>query len=94
MRLTALDSAAARVTKVYTFHRGSYLVDVAYEIENLGKTAILPSAYYQFVRDSAPVAGSSKFVPTFTGPAVYTEQEKFEKIRVCRHREEQSQTAG
>ena len=80
VRLTALDSAAARVTKVYTFHRGSYLVDVAYEIENLGKTAILPSAYYQFVRDSAPVAGSSKFVPTFTGPAVYTEKEKFEKI--------------
>jgi len=80
VRLTALDSAAARVTKVYTFHRGNYLVDVAYEIENLGKTALLPSAYYQFVRDSVPVSGSSKFVPTFTGPAVYTEQEKFKKI--------------
>jgi YidC/Oxa1 family membrane protein insertase len=80
VRLTALDSPAARVTKVYTFHRDSYLVDVAYEIENLGKTTVLPSAYYQFVRDSAPVAGSSKFVPTFTGPAVYTEQEKFKKI--------------
>jgi YidC/Oxa1 family membrane protein insertase len=80
VRLTALDSSTARVTKIYTFHRGSYLVDVAYEIENLGKTALLPSAYYQFERDSVPVAGSSKFVPTFTGPAVYTEQEKFKKI--------------
>ena len=80
VRLTALDSSAARVTKVYTFHRASYLVDVAYEIENLGKTALLPSAYYQFMRDSVPVSGSSKFVPTFTGPAVYTEQEKFKKI--------------
>jgi YidC/Oxa1 family membrane protein insertase len=80
VRLTALDSTVARVTKVYTFHRGSYLVDVAYEIENLGKTALLPSAYYQFQRDSVPVSGTSKFVPTFTGPAVYTEQEKFKKI--------------
>ncbi|MBI5890511.1 MAG: membrane protein insertase YidC [Nitrosomonadales bacterium] len=80
VRLTALDSSAARVTKVYTFHRGNYLVDVAYEIENLGAAAMLPSAYYQFVRDSAPVSGSSKFVPTFTGPAVYTELEKFQKI--------------
>ena len=81
VRLTALESDTARVTKVYTFHRASYLVDVAYEIENLGKTALLPSAYYQFVRDSVPVAGSSKFVPTFTGPAVYTEQDKFQKIQ-------------
>jgi YidC/Oxa1 family membrane protein insertase len=80
VRLTAVDSSTARVTKVYTFHRASYVVDVVFEIENLGNTAILPSAYYQFVRDSVPVAGSSKFVPTFTGPAVYTEQEKFKKI--------------
>jgi YidC/Oxa1 family membrane protein insertase len=80
VRLTALESTVARVTKVYTFHRGNYQVDVAYEIENLGKVALLPSVYYQFVRDSVPVAGSSKFVPTFTGPAVYTDEEKFKKI--------------
>ncbi len=80
VRLTAIETGEARVTKVYTFHRESYLVDVAYEIENIGKTALLPSAYFQLVRDSVPVGGSSKFVPTFTGPAVYTEQEKFQKI--------------
>ncbi len=80
VRLTALESSEARVTKVYTFHRGTYLVDVSYEIENIGKTALLPSAYFQLVRDSEAVGGSSKFVPTFTGPAIYTEQEKFQKI--------------
>ena len=80
VRLTALNTGDTHVTKVYTFHRDSYLVDVSYEINNLGKTAILPSAYYQFVRDSVPVGGSSQFVPTFTGPAIYTEQEKFQKI--------------
>ncbi len=81
VRLTAIESNAARVIKVYTFHRNNYLIDVSYEINNIGTTALLPSAYYQLVRDSAAVAGSSKFVPTFTGPVVYTEQEKFQKIQ-------------
>ena len=80
IRLTALASEDASVTKVYTFHRGSYLVEVAYEIANHGTTALLPSAYFQLVRDSIPAGGGSKFVPTFTGPAVYTDQEKFKKI--------------
>lgn len=80
VRLTAIEAGEARVTKVYTFHRASYLVDVAYEIENISQTALLPSAYFQLVRDSVPAGGSSKFVPTFTGPAVYTDQEKFKKI--------------
>jgi YidC/Oxa1 family membrane protein insertase len=81
VRLTALDTPSARVTKIYTFHRGSYLIDVTYEIENLGTTAITPSAYFQLVRDSTPVARASRLVPTtFTGPAVYTDQDKFEKI--------------
>jgi YidC/Oxa1 family membrane protein insertase len=80
VRLTALDSSEARVSKVYSFHRASYLVDVSYEIENKSKAALLPSAYFQLVRDSEAVGGTSKFVPTFTGPAVYTEQEKFQKI--------------
>jgi YidC/Oxa1 family membrane protein insertase len=81
VRLTALNTGDASVTKVYTFHRGSYLVDVSYEITNLGKEPLPASAYFQLVRDSTPVEGSSKFVPTFTGPAVYTEQDKFQKIK-------------
>jgi YidC/Oxa1 family membrane protein insertase len=80
VRLTAPEANGARVSKVYTFHRASYVVDVAYEIENRGTTALLPSAYFQLVRDSESADGSSKFVPTFTGPAVYTDLEKFQKI--------------
>jgi YidC/Oxa1 family membrane protein insertase len=75
-----VTSGDARVAKVYTFHRASNLIDVSYEIENHGKTALLPSAYFQLVRDSAVVGGKSTFVPTYTGPAVYTDLEKFQKI--------------
>lgn len=80
VRLTANDTGEAQVTKVYTFHRGSYLIDVGYEIANKSSAELLPSAYFQLVRDSTPVSGTSKFVPTYTGPAIYTDQEKFKKI--------------
>jgi YidC/Oxa1 family membrane protein insertase len=80
VRLTAQNTGEASVTKIYTFHRGSYLVNVSYEISNHGATVLTPSAYFQLVRDSVAISGSSKFVPTFTGPAVYTEQDKFKKI--------------
>ncbi len=80
VKLSALNTEGARVTKTYTFHRASYLVDVAYEIENKGASAITPSAYFQLVRDSTLPEGASVFVPTYTGAAVYTDLEKYLKI--------------
>lgn len=68
------------VSKVLTFHRGSYLIDVSYEIENTGTSPIAASAYFQLVRDDSVPGGASKLVPTYTGPAIYTDQEKFQKI--------------
>lgn len=80
VRLLATEAATAKVAKTYVFHRGSYVIDVGYEIENSGTTPLSPSAYFQFVRDTTPPEGGSQFVPTYTGPAVYTEQEKFQKV--------------
>jgi len=80
VRLNAEGGAALKVTKVITFHKGSYLVDVAYELENTGQQPATASSYYQLVRDSAPLAGSSMLLPTYVGAAVYTDQEKFQKV--------------
>lgn len=80
VRMKSMDAANARVTKVYTFYRSSYIVDVGYEIENTGNSPLAPSAYFQLVRDKMPPDGDTKFVPTYTGAAVYTEQEKFQKV--------------
>jgi YidC/Oxa1 family membrane protein insertase len=78
--LTVKLVANNSVTKTLTFHRGSYLIDVAYEIENTSANPITPSAYFQLVRDESVPAGDSKLVPTYTGPAIYTDQEKFQKV--------------
>ncbi|HET9700769.1 MAG TPA: membrane protein insertase YidC, partial [Burkholderiales bacterium] len=80
VRLKAPESAGPKVTKVYTFRRGSYLVDVHYEIENGGSAAVTAHGYFQFLRDGNPAPGDTKMVPTYTGAAVYTEQGKFQKV--------------
>ncbi len=67
------------VDKVYTFHRGSYVIDVSYQINNGSAAAITPTAYYQIVHDSESKQGSM-MMPTFTGGAYFTEVDKFKKI--------------
>ena len=68
------------VDKIYTFHRGSYVIDVNYQINNGSGAAITPSVYYQIVHDSKSKQGSA-MMPTFTGGAYFTEADKFKKIK-------------
>ena len=80
LKLEAPSESGVKVNKVYTFTRGSYLISVAYEISNGSQKAIVPHAYYQLQRDTQAPAGESSMVSTFTGPAQYTDQGKFQKI--------------
>jgi|APCry1669188970_1035186.scaffolds.fasta_scaffold00006_139 YidC/Oxa1 family membrane protein insertase len=81
VRLFAEGAAGVKVIKLLTFHRGSYVIDISYEIQNDSAAQISnTSAYFQFTRDEVTPAGGSKMVPTYTGAAVYTEKEKFQKV--------------
>ena len=80
VRLAAPAAESVQVTKVYRFRRGSYLIDVGFEIANAGAAAIQPYAYFQLVRDDKPPAGDSAMMPTFTGVALYTDKDKFQKL--------------
>jgi len=80
VRLIAETDSTLKVAKLITFHKGSYLVDVAYELENTGQQAATASSYFQLIRDSAALTGSSMFLPTYVGAAVYTDKEKFQKV--------------
>jgi len=79
VRLEAVTDGV-KVTKVYTFRKGSFLVDVGYEIHNGSAKAIAPHAYFQLARDDKAPAGESSMVSVYTGPALYTEQDKFHKL--------------
>jgi YidC/Oxa1 family membrane protein insertase len=86
VRLTASTPEGAQVTKSYTFHRGSYEIDLAYEVKNATSQAIPAVAYFQFLRDGNPpsqeAAQTSHFggVSTFTGAGIYTDESKYVKL--------------
>ena len=75
------EQDGVRLTKTYTFKRGSYVVDVDQKVTNLSHEPINASLYLQLLRDSERPEGQSRFISTFTGPAVYSEQDKFQKIK-------------
>jgi len=82
LRLRAPEQNGVQVTKVMTFHRGSYLIDVAYEIVNESGQPISPHAYFQLTRDGNPAEQVEAFgVTTFTGPAFFTDANKFQKVQ-------------
>ena len=76
----AATQGNVELVKTYVFHRGHYGIDVKHEVRNKGNVAISPSVYMQLTRDDSKVATDSSFYNTFTGPAAYTDSEKFQKI--------------
>jgi len=80
IRLEATTENGVKVAKILTFKRGSYVIDVAWEIVNGSDKALAPHAYFQLQRDDVSPAGETKMVSTFTGPAVYTEADKYQKV--------------
>jgi YidC/Oxa1 family membrane protein insertase len=81
VKLAATAANGDRVVETYTFHRGSYLIDVAYDITNAGATPLTPSAYFQFTRDTKSAVTHHSMAPSsFVGPVVYNETDKYKKI--------------
>ena len=75
------EQNGVRLTKTYTFKRGSYVVDVNQKVTNLTNEPIDASLYLQLLRDSSRPEGQSRFISTFTGPAVYSQDDKFQKLK-------------
>jgi YidC/Oxa1 family membrane protein insertase len=74
------EQGGVKLIKTYTLARGSYAVAVKHEVVNNASAAVLPQLYLQLVRDGNKPPGESSFYSTFTGPAVYTEAQKYQKV--------------
>lgn len=81
VRLVAPEENGVQVAKIYTFHRGSYVIDVQFEVQNKSEETVRPFAYFQILRDNIAPAGGTMMIPTYLGAAIYTEDEKFQKIQ-------------
>jgi YidC/Oxa1 family membrane protein insertase len=80
VKLEAVAPDGTKATKIITLRRGSYVIDVRHEVTNAGTAPLAGHAYYQLTRDGKSPAGDTAMLQTYTGAAVYTDQEKFLKV--------------
>ena len=80
LQFTSVDVGGIKLVKTYTIRRGAYDIAVKHTLTNTSAAPIAPQLYLQLVRDGNKPAGESSFYSTFTGPAVYTEVKKYQKV--------------
>jgi len=80
LRFESVPVGEVKLVKTYIVKRGSYAIEVKHDITNASSAAISPQLYVQLVRDGNKPEGESSFYSTFTGPAVFTTQKKYQKI--------------
>ena len=69
-----------KLIKTFTLSPDQYYVDIKHTVINETKETVSPKLYVQIIRDGNKPDGESDFYSTFTGPAVYTQEKKYEKI--------------
>ena len=80
VRLEARSGDGVTVAKILTFNRGSYRIDMAQEVSNGTGAPLSTHAYFQLTRDGKSPGGDPYMAQSYTGAAVYTEQDKFQKV--------------
>ena len=80
LTFTSEPVGGIQLTKTYTLARGSYALQVQHTLTNTSAEAVAPQLYVQLVRDGNKLPGESSFYSTFTGPAVYTDAKKYQKV--------------
>ena len=80
LRFESAEVGGVKLIKTYTLTRGSYAVSVKHEVLNVGTSPVAPQLYLQLVRDGNKPPGESSFYSTFTGPAIYTQAKKYQKV--------------
>ena len=80
VRFESPEVEGVQLVKTYTFHRGSYAIDVTHQVINHSTAPIAPDLYLPLVRDGrVPPGGYFNGPSSYTGPSVYTEG-SFHKI--------------
>jgi YidC/Oxa1 family membrane protein insertase len=80
VRLQAKTPEGLTATKTLVFHRDNYIIDVVHEALNSSTAPITTKTYFHITRDGKAPAEDQAMLQTFTGPAIYTERTKYQKI--------------
>ena len=63
LRLQTTAPNGDKIVQILTFHRGSYVIDVAYDITNNASAPVAPYAYFQFARDIKAEGSQNSMAP-------------------------------
>lgn len=80
IRFESPDLGGLKLVKTWTIKRGAYDIAVTHEVRNTGTAPLAPQLYLQLVRDGNKPPGESSFYSTFTGPAIFTPEKKYQKV--------------
>ena len=80
VKFESAEVGGVKLVKTYTLKRGAYDIAVRHDVVNASGAPVAPQLYLQLVRDGNKPPGESSFYSTFTGPAVYTEAQKYQKV--------------
>ncbi|GAB3361553.1 MULTISPECIES: membrane protein insertase YidC [Giesbergeria] len=80
IRFESPNLGGLQLVKTWTLKRGAYDIAVTHEVRNSGTTPLSPQLYLQLVRDGNKPPGESSFYSTFTGPAIFTQDKKYQKV--------------
>jgi YidC/Oxa1 family membrane protein insertase len=81
LKLRATAPNGDDVVQTMTFHRGSYVIDVAYDVVNRTTAPLTPFGYFQFTRDTKAAVPQNSWAPaSYIGPVVYNEADKYKKV--------------
>ncbi|WP_040294882.1 membrane protein insertase YidC [Beggiatoa alba] len=78
--LTWRNEQGIQVDKIYTFTRGSYVVNVKHRVHNNGETPWQVRQYAQFQRTQVAEQGQSSFIHTYMGGAIASPSSLYEKL--------------
>jgi len=76
----ASEGGGVKLVRTYVLEPGAYTVQVTDEVTNTGAEPLRPTLYMQLTRDGNAPAGDSRFYSTYTGPVIYTDAAKFQKV--------------
>ena len=80
VRFESPEQDGVKLRKTFTIQRGAYDLAVKHEVINTGTAPVSPQLYLQLMRDGNLLDAGNAFYSTFTGPAVYSEAGKYQKI--------------
>jgi len=86
--LSWTNSSGIEVTKTYIFHRGSYLVQIKYQVHNATDSEWHGQLYTQFQRTEPPNKRSAFGIYTYTGGIISSPENTYDKVDFARMKKE------